>query len=71
MSFVVIKPFTYAGQPLVRGDVWEPTGHRTDAAIISARMVLAAEDAPAAPAVAGSVTRRRKAAPSAAREASV
>lgn len=71
MSFVVIKPFVYAGTSLTRGDVWEPTGHRTDAAIVSARMVLAAEDAPAAQAVAGSVTRRRKAAPPPAREASV
>lgn len=71
MAFTVIKPFVYAGRPLVRGDVWEPAGHRNDDAIISGRMVMAAEDAPAAQAVVGGVTRRRKAAPPPTHEASV
>lgn len=68
-GFVVIKPFTYAGQELARGAVWTPAGHRTDAGIIAARMVVAAEDAPAAQAVA--VAARRKGRPAPSREASV
>lgn len=37
--YTVLKPFTYNGKPLQRGDVWEPQGARTDSAILAARLV--------------------------------
>lgn len=60
MLFVVTKPFTYAGQPLARGDAWEPAGHRNDPAIIAGRFVTVAEDVAAAQAAAAPRRRRRE-----------
>ena len=34
------KDFVYQGKPYAVGDVWEPTGHRNDKAIIAARLVV-------------------------------
>lgn len=40
MTFIVIKPFTYAGKDFARGDTWEPGGYRNDRAMINSRMVV-------------------------------
>lgn len=42
--YTVIKPFTYAGQDLERGEEWTPAGHRNDRAIIRSRMVIEVEE---------------------------
>lgn len=47
MSYIVTKPFVYAGKPFQRGDVWEPGGSRNDDAIIRARMVAEVKAMPA------------------------
>lgn len=39
MRYLVKKLLTYNGRQYERGAVWEPTGHRNDAAIIRAGMV--------------------------------
>lgn len=40
MSYTAIKAFTYAGRAYAYGDVWEPSGHKNDAALIRARFVI-------------------------------